>query len=109
VLRHALGKLANGRKPLRANLVSTYYETDDRALARRGLSLRVREHDGRFVQTVKSIGSGKAGALARGESGKMRLRPDVRIPMGPKLADFLSQGSSIGSSRYFEPRSGVIS
>jgi triphosphatase len=67
VLRRALGKLGNGRKLARAKLVSTYYETDDRALARKGLSLRVRERDGRFVQTVKSIGAGDAGALARGE------------------------------------------
>jgi len=91
VLRHALGKLANGRKPLRANLVSTYYETDDRALARRGLSLRVREHDGRFVQTVKSIGSGKAGALARGEweDAVAAGRPD---PHGTETGRFLEPG-----------------
>jgi triphosphatase len=66
-LRRALGKLAKGRKPLRAKLVSTYYETEDRALRRKGLSLRVRERDGRFVQTVKSIRSADAGALDRGE------------------------------------------
>jgi triphosphatase len=66
VLRRALGKLAAGRKPLRAKLISTYYETDDRALRRKGLSLRVRERDGQFVQTVKALGD-KAGTLSRGE------------------------------------------
>ena len=67
-LRRALGKLAAGRKLLRAKLVSTYYETEDRALRRKGLSLRVRERDGRFVQTVKSIrNGGDVGTLARDE------------------------------------------
>jgi triphosphatase len=65
VLRRALSKLAKVPKPPRARLVSTYYETDDRALQRKGLSLRVRERDGRFVQSVKSIGRG--GTLIRGE------------------------------------------
>jgi triphosphatase len=58
----------------RARLVSTYFDTPDQALAKRGLVLRVRERDGRFVQTVKSIESGAefgaqpgGGALSRGE------------------------------------------
>ncbi len=37
-----------------ARLVSTYFDTPDGALARQGLTLRVREQEGRFVQTVKS-------------------------------------------------------
>src|SRR5262250_912 len=67
VLRRALGKLAAGREPLRAKLVSTYYETEDRALRRKGLSLRVHERDGRFVQTIKAIGKAHGGTLSRGE------------------------------------------
>jgi inorganic triphosphatase YgiF len=51
----------------RARLVSTYYDTPDHALARRGSSLRVRRHGRRFIQTLKSAGAPDAGALARGE------------------------------------------
>lgn len=81
VLRRALGKLAVGRKPLRAKLVSTYYETEDRALRRKGLFLRVRERDGQFVQTVKAIGD-KAGTLSRGEWEDVisAADPDLHAP-----------------------------
>jgi triphosphatase len=67
---------------VRAKLISIYYETDDRALARKGLSLRVRERDGRFVQTVKSIGDGNGGALARGEWEDViaGARPELNRP-----------------------------
>jgi inorganic triphosphatase YgiF len=67
VLRRALGKLAVGGKPLRAKLISTYYETKDHALRRKGLSLRVRECDGQFVQTVKTVGEDRGATLSRGE------------------------------------------
>ncbi len=53
-------------------LVSTYFDTQDGALARQGLTLRIREQEGRFVQTVKSGGGpcgadGNGAALVRGE------------------------------------------
>ena len=51
----------------RARLVSTYFDTPDHELAQKGLVLRVRERDGRYVQTVKSVDLGGAGALTRGE------------------------------------------
>ncbi|HTT78507.1 MAG TPA: CYTH domain-containing protein, partial [Stellaceae bacterium] len=51
----------------RARLVSTYFDTPDHALARRGVALRVREKDGHFVQTVKTGGAGAVSPLARGE------------------------------------------
>jgi triphosphatase len=63
---------ANGRADgRRARLVSTYFDTPDHELARRGLALRVRERRGRYVQTVKSgkcpDGIAHGTALARGE------------------------------------------
>ena len=67
-------------------LVATYFDTPDGALARQGLALRVREHDGNFIQTVKSAGADGDGiggaALVRGEwedpvSG---ARPDPQAP-----------------------------
>jgi inorganic triphosphatase YgiF len=45
-------------------LVSTYFDTRKHKLRRHGLILRVREVDGRYVQTVKAAGSG---TLTRGE------------------------------------------
>ena len=58
--------MANARRRP-ARLVNTYYDTGDRRLRQRGLVLRVRERNGRFVQTVKSDSQPDAGVLARGE------------------------------------------
>ena len=50
-----------------SRLISTYYDTPDLALKRRGLSLRVREQSGRFIQTVKSGDPAGGDFLTRGE------------------------------------------
>lgn len=66
-LRRALRDMAGGEKTERHKLVSTYFDTKDRALARRGCVLRVRKRGGHFVQTVKSAGAGGDSPLERGE------------------------------------------
>ncbi len=66
-LRQALVAMSPGTVSSQERLVSTYYDTRDLALKRCGLSLRIREELGRFVQTVKSVDLTKAGALSRGE------------------------------------------
>jgi triphosphatase len=87
-LRRALTTMAGTGTLRRSNLVSTYYETEDRALARMGMVLRVREQDGRFIQTVKSLPTDGA-PLVRGEwedtiaTGK----PD---PHAPQSGHFLT-------------------
>lgn len=78
----------------RAGLVSTYFDTSDHALARRGLALRVRERDGHFVQSVKrpagpasrgsSAASGKTRSSARGPT---RRRPRPAVFSGPTSSD----------------------
>ncbi len=66
-LRRALETMAPNGKTAPAKLVSTYYDTADRSLARRGWVLRVRQRDRNFVQTVKSTGIAGETPLARGE------------------------------------------
>ncbi|WP_426435581.1 CHAD domain-containing protein [Bradyrhizobium genosp. P] len=58
------------------DLVSTYFDTNKRKLKRSDLSLRVREVDKKFVQTIKSTASGN---LTRGEweAEVDRLKPDI--------------------------------
>ena len=48
-------------------LISTYYDTPDLALKRRGVSLRIREQGGRFIQTVKTGDPSSGDVLTRGE------------------------------------------
>jgi triphosphatase len=48
-------------------VVSTYYDTADRRLRKRGLTLRVREKNGKREQTIKSEGTSLSGIMARQE------------------------------------------
>jgi triphosphatase len=81
-LRKALAGMAPAAVTSQKRLVSTYYDTQDVALKRRGLTFRVREQDGRFVQTVKSADLAKLGALSRGEweDPLPDSRPDFDAP-----------------------------
>jgi inorganic triphosphatase YgiF len=60
---HPLLAATNGQ---RKTLHSTYYDTADLDLRKAGVSLRVRDTDGRLVQTIKS-GVGDAGLFDRSE------------------------------------------
>ena len=53
-------------------LISTYYDTPDAALKERGLTLRVRDQGGNFIQTVKAGGPAAEDLLTRGEGGGVR-------------------------------------
>ena len=81
--------MANGSAGKRLQLVSTYYDTVDRALRRRGLVLRVRERDGHFVQTIKSDRADASGPLARGEWEDSIPGPQPN-PQAPESGRFLS-------------------
>jgi inorganic triphosphatase YgiF len=81
--------MANGNTGRRLQLVSTYYDTADQRLRQRGLVLRVRERNGRFVQTVKSDNQPESGALARGE-WEDRIRSPQPTPEAPESGQFLT-------------------
>jgi inorganic triphosphatase YgiF len=53
----------NGRRS-QSDLLSTYFDTRKHKLRRNGLTLRVRQADGRYIQTVKEVARG---SFARGE------------------------------------------
>ncbi|MCF8481329.1 MAG: CYTH and CHAD domain-containing protein [Rhodospirillum sp.] len=67
LLAHPLLRSPSGRKPLARHQISRYFDTEDDALARGGLSLRVRTIGKKHFQTVKTTGTGGAGFSARGE------------------------------------------
>ncbi|MBW8295725.1 CHAD domain-containing protein [Sphingopyxis sp.] len=50
-----------------AQQVSTYFDTDERAVAKAGYSLRIRRSDGTGIQTIKADGASSAGLFARTE------------------------------------------
>ena len=79
-LQRALVAMAPKSASSRCRLVSTYYDTTDLALKRRGMSLRVREQGGRFIQTVKTGELGGGNFLTRGEweDELTENRPDLR-------------------------------
>src|ERR1700733_12870998 len=92
-VRRALEAMAaspeSPRRASRARLVSTYYDTPDHALARRGSSLRVRRHGRKFVQTVKSAASPGDSGLARGE-WEDRVAGERPDPQAAQTGPFLS-------------------
>jgi triphosphatase len=63
----ALKVLAPGSTTTSRTLVSTYFDTPNRALSAAGSILRVRQQDGRFIQTLKTEDPERANLLARGE------------------------------------------
>ncbi len=53
--------------PVSKKLVSTYFDTSDYSLRRRGFTLRVRQKGDHFEQTVKAEGSAQHSLMERGE------------------------------------------
>lgn len=99
-------------------LRSTYYDNRELALRQRGLTLRVREQDGRFIQTVKAGDLAGPDILARGEweDALADSRPDPRAPRSgarlPQLAaDDLQPLFATDVTRttlVIEPAAGVV-
>jgi triphosphatase len=82
--------MATARVSTQERLISTYYDTPDAALKRRGLTLRVRDQGGHFVQTVKEGDLASGDLLSRGEweDAVAESRPDPDAAQsGPRLPE----------------------
>jgi triphosphatase len=87
-LQRALSARAPTAAAVKQPLVSTYFDTADRALHRAGTILRVRRQAERFIQTVKTAPVEPTNLLARGEweDPVAANRPDSEAPeSGPHL------------------------
>jgi inorganic triphosphatase YgiF len=85
-LKRALAGLAAAPTGAPRRLISTYYDTPDLRLWHQGLTLRVREQEGRFIQTVKRGDLSTADILTRGEweDQLAEHRPDPNAPQSGK-------------------------
>lgn len=67
-------------------MTSRYFDTEDRRLARRGVSLRIRLSGGKIVQTLKSDGKGSGGFMDRREWEQIIAYSEVNLDALPKDA-----------------------
>ena len=82
--------MAMARVSTQERLISTYYDTPDSALKQRGLTLRVRDQGGNFLQTVKEGDLASGDLLSRGEweDRVAESRPDPGAAQsGPRLPE----------------------
>lgn len=75
----------------RARQASIYFDTPDHALARAGVSLRIRKSGNKRVQTIKAAGASAAGLFARSE-WERAVRNDIpvldaKMPLPAGLGD----------------------
>jgi triphosphatase len=81
-------------------LISTYYDTPDAALKQRGLTLRVRDQGGHFLQTVKEGDLVSGDLLSRGEweDAVTESRPD---PEATQSGSRLPEGAAADLRPFF--------
>ena len=101
---------ASGLLPGEAGRVrqsSIYFDTPDQALARAGVSLRIRKSDGKRVQTIKAAGASVAGLFARSEWERAVRNDtpvlDAKTPLPPGLgecADAIAPIFEVGIDRH---------
>jgi triphosphatase len=91
-LTQAIESMGISSSPAVSTLKASYYDSADLKLWRQGLSLRVRDEDGRQVQTLKSSDFHGGDLLSRGEWEDVIVgdRPDLAAPeTGPRLRDLV--------------------
>jgi inorganic triphosphatase YgiF len=95
----------NRKPPKEGDLLSVYFDTPKHKLARNGVTLRVRRHGDKFLQTIKSGGSN--GSFRRGEweheiKGAV---PNLREANGTPLAPLLTKKLKRRLRPIFDARS----
>jgi triphosphatase len=91
--------MAIARVSTQEKLISTYYDTPNSVLKQRGLTLRVRDQGGHFLQTVKEGDLASGDLLTRGEweDAVAESRPDPDAAQsGPRLPE-----GAVGELRPF--------
>src|SRR5262245_7822796 len=81
-VKRKLLALAGRKRAVPKTLTSIYYDTADQDLRRQGLTLRVRQGNHRYVQTVKStIAAGLLPSMREEwEDAVVAAQPDLRAP-----------------------------
>ncbi len=92
--------MAMARVSAQERLISTYYDTPYSALKQRGLTLRVRDQGGHFVQTVKEGDLASGDLLSRGEweDAVAESRPD---PDAAQSGSRLPEGAAADLRPFF--------
>jgi triphosphatase len=93
-LKRAVAAAAEGR-PARSTLVSTYFDTPDRALNKGKMALRVRKRGRRFVQTVKAEPGGDIAARGEWEDAIERPDPDLAAPQSGTRLQQVVNGAAL--------------
>src|SRR5215471_12815642 len=94
-VKRRLLMLAGRKRAARKTLTSVYYDTVDHELKRQGLTLRVRQRNRQYVQTVKSVNASASLPLTRGEweDALAGAQPDLHAAnSGVHLPAALSEG-----------------
>jgi triphosphatase len=81
-------------RPKARRLVTTYYETPEKDLARRGVTLRIRQADDERIQTLKSVGgSGVVNSRGEWEWPVKGATPDLELVKKAPISDLLADVS----------------
>ncbi|HAT31113.1 MAG TPA: inorganic triphosphatase [Janthinobacterium sp.] len=78
--RHPLWQRYASSQPYRVDVTSHCYDTPELDIKRHGASLRVREADQQFFQSLKGGDGGAAGLTSRGEWGGPVAGPELDLP-----------------------------
>jgi inorganic triphosphatase YgiF len=98
LLAHPLLDKAQPLPRQSGQLHAVYFDTDDHALHREGISLRIRRRNGKAIQTIKAEGPHKGIAMDRGEwetpvDGELDLSAAAGTPLEKLIADVAVRGN----------------